>query len=516
MTIGERHVRTGVTLAARNDGHRALAVAVPDPKQQGGRIGITRPQVPELIGANLRCGRLGWLDEHPASAAGCLVLVRAQPAPSCSHTHFVYADLGDRNCGCAPPRPADCEGPGSKDVIGAVVVSLYRAGGVDSEGAEKPPYHTSPAPVDVATEGLIPRRGSCHVGTHRWANGTIGTRHAYRLGCDDCRCIANTPAADADAARGPTTATNPAAGQDHRAVYILYVVYELDLIRALVAALRLVELGSQHQCVVMTHAGTECAAAIGKYNTTALRSRLNVHFDVLPDGISENFLKPPAFIRISRWSKAWPKVAMPTLHRTGYSKLVLLDVDMFLEENLDELFQLSINGATPWIQCKGYARYIGVNSGLLYLLPSAATELKMLASIDAIVAQTKSHNASSSVVDGTKMRIGDQEFYQQMLFPAGDSPEAGASSPPPVLLSPQYNLPSSDCGDQKQWSPKNWHLYHHKPWRAKHQIAFPLCAQTLVARWKTAFTAVVAILQQLGVDLADVEPKFFCLDSSSC
>ena len=127
-------MRTGVTLAARNDGHRALAVAVPDPKQQGGRIGIARPQCPELIAANLRCGRLGWLDEYPATAAGCLVLVRSQPAPNCSHTHFVYADLGDRNCACAPPRPADCEGPGSKDVIGAVVASLYRAGGVDSEG----------------------------------------------------------------------------------------------------------------------------------------------------------------------------------------------------------------------------------------------------------------------------------------------------------------------------------------------------------------------------------------------
>ena len=28
----------------------------------------------------------------------------------------------------------------------------------DSSRVEKPPYHTSPAPVDVATEGLIPLR----------------------------------------------------------------------------------------------------------------------------------------------------------------------------------------------------------------------------------------------------------------------------------------------------------------------------------------------------------------------
>ena len=180
MTIGERHVRTGVTLAARNDGHRALAVAVPDPKQQGGRIGIARPQCPELIGANLRCGRLGWLDEYPATAAGCLVLVRSQPAPNCSHTHFVYADLGDRNCACAPPRPADCEGPGSKDVIGAVVASLYRAGGVDSEGVEKAPYQTSPAPVDVATEGLIPLRliGNRRCGEAAWTLGFADTADA--------------------------------------------------------------------------------------------------------------------------------------------------------------------------------------------------------------------------------------------------------------------------------------------------------------------------------------------------
>ena len=130
---------------------------------------------------------------------------------------------------------------------------------------------------------------------------------------------------------------------------MMYVVYELDLIRALVAALRLVELGSQHQCVVMTHTGADCAAAIGKYNTTALRSRLNVRFDILPDGISGAFLKPPAFIRTARWAKAWPKVAMPTLHRTGYSKLVLLDVDMFLGENLDELFSWA-----PTVPRRGY------------------------------------------------------------------------------------------------------------------------------------------------------------------
>ena len=92
----------------------------------------TESPSPERIGANLRCGQLPWLDECPATPAGCLALVVGQPAARCSHTHFIYADLGDRNCACAPPRPANCDGPGSKDVIGAVVASLYRAGDVDS------------------------------------------------------------------------------------------------------------------------------------------------------------------------------------------------------------------------------------------------------------------------------------------------------------------------------------------------------------------------------------------------
>ena len=98
----------------------------------------------ELVGPRLRCGRIGWLSKFPAAAAGCLALVRAQPAASCSHTYFVYADLGDRNCACTPPR-SNCGDLGSKDVVAAAVASLYRAttssGGLDAGevGSDAPP-----------------------------------------------------------------------------------------------------------------------------------------------------------------------------------------------------------------------------------------------------------------------------------------------------------------------------------------------------------------------------------------
>ena len=86
------------------------------------------PREPERVGAGMRCGGQSWLDKYPATAAGCLALVLGQPTASrCSHTHFVYADLGDRNCACAPLLPAQCDRAGSKDVVAAVVASLYRA-----------------------------------------------------------------------------------------------------------------------------------------------------------------------------------------------------------------------------------------------------------------------------------------------------------------------------------------------------------------------------------------------------
>ena len=94
----------------------------------------------ELVGARLRCGQLGWLDQFPATAAGCMALVLALPAAGCSHTHFVYADLGDRNCACAPPAPAECDGPGSQDVIAATKSSLFRVTALWGGAAVPPPW----------------------------------------------------------------------------------------------------------------------------------------------------------------------------------------------------------------------------------------------------------------------------------------------------------------------------------------------------------------------------------------
>lgn len=81
----------------------------------------------ELVGSKLRCGQLAWLNQYPASPAGCLALVRTQLASICSHSHCVYAAEGDRNCGCVPPPPVDCDKVTSPDVVVASWASLYRA-----------------------------------------------------------------------------------------------------------------------------------------------------------------------------------------------------------------------------------------------------------------------------------------------------------------------------------------------------------------------------------------------------
>lgn len=85
------------------------------------------PALATRLRANVRCGRLAWLQVFPATAAGCLEEVRRHWASDCSHNHFVYADLTDNNCACAPPK-ANCDDlDHSPDIHEAKVSSLYKA-----------------------------------------------------------------------------------------------------------------------------------------------------------------------------------------------------------------------------------------------------------------------------------------------------------------------------------------------------------------------------------------------------
>lgn len=63
-----------------------------------------------------------WLSRFPSRAEECAKMVLQEPAASCSHRHFVWANLGDHNCACAPPA-LDCAGRAHDTP--AIFASLY-------------------------------------------------------------------------------------------------------------------------------------------------------------------------------------------------------------------------------------------------------------------------------------------------------------------------------------------------------------------------------------------------------
>ena len=155
MTIGERHVRTGKRLPARNGGHRALAVAVPDPKHATAPAARRARVCAEPVdgGDYARCGSLDWLG-LTATAAGCAEAVLALPPSTCSHDFFSWANHGDGNCKCAPPRSRCVEGDGLER--GAKVVSLYRVANASADGQCSHETAVQCGPVAAFANGVHP------------------------------------------------------------------------------------------------------------------------------------------------------------------------------------------------------------------------------------------------------------------------------------------------------------------------------------------------------------------------
>ena len=82
------------------------------------------PDGPSLVagGFHLRCRREPWLGMK-ATAAACAAAVLAQPAQNCSHTFFVWGNVGSGNCACAPPQSRCVDGDG---LVYAAASSLYQ------------------------------------------------------------------------------------------------------------------------------------------------------------------------------------------------------------------------------------------------------------------------------------------------------------------------------------------------------------------------------------------------------
>ena len=101
-----------------------------------------------LLASHRRCGELPWLGVA-ATTEACLARVLEQPATACSHTHFIYADLGDRNCACATPG-SHCDPSDDRATRTAAVSSLYRISAPEltpSVLAPGPHNHRSPGPI---------------------------------------------------------------------------------------------------------------------------------------------------------------------------------------------------------------------------------------------------------------------------------------------------------------------------------------------------------------------------------
>lgn len=81
---------------------------------------VEQPPFVERVAPKRRCGKSPWLGPE-ATAKDCAARILAEPAETCSRDHFVYADLGDGNCACAP-RGSACS---TSDTV-AAIASLYR------------------------------------------------------------------------------------------------------------------------------------------------------------------------------------------------------------------------------------------------------------------------------------------------------------------------------------------------------------------------------------------------------
>ena len=138
---------------------RGAAARVYRPRGAAARVEVRPvwPDGPPLVagGYHLRCGREPWLGIK-ATAAACAAAVLAQPWQNCSHTFFVWGNVGDGACACAPPQSRCVDGDG---LVYAAAASLYYTSAKVAKdtpvvprrdgfrGAEALPFYQSPFSV---------------------------------------------------------------------------------------------------------------------------------------------------------------------------------------------------------------------------------------------------------------------------------------------------------------------------------------------------------------------------------
>ncbi len=82
--------------------------------------------------------------------------------------------------------------------------------------------------------------------------------------------------------------------------------------------------------------------------------------------------------RSKRWNETFFKLQVFGL--TQFDKLVFLDADMVLFQNIDELFERPHMSAVPAGIC-AHPDYNGINSGMMVLIPDAAKKEKLISAI---------------------------------------------------------------------------------------------------------------------------------------
>ena len=232
-----------------------------------------------------------------------------------------------------------------------------------------------------------------------------------------------------------------------------------NLYRALVLARGLQRVNSQFRLDIFLHPETQNKLLLSKiyFSIKNSTSKQNYHVNVFPNEIDKRLIDPPPFV-IKRWRYAWAKVAFVAMYKL-YNRIVVLDNDLVILENIDLLFKLEFKLAmTPDYQCKETLMSNHYNSGVIVINPSKYLSIQMLKNIDRGCIPKMSHCE------------GDQDFFELLFKQVGG-----------LALSSQYNMPSNICQVNDI---KIYHMFHHKPWRQAHIVAKKKCTQILIDKWE--------------------------------
>ena len=183
------------------------------------------------------------------------------------------------------------------------------------------------------------------------------------------------------------------------------------------------------------------------------------------------------------------QVSMHSFYRE-FSKIVMLDLDTFMVQHMDELFALNADAITPEAEGdRGLGvKMFAVNSGTMFLVPKPSTERAMIEVV------------KTTIWPAGHGRLSDQDYLELLLV----TPENSTGRPrvPAVVLAPQYNMNSALCNNVLLV--RNWHCHHHKPWRVEHRQPTTPCVVAIIDAWLARYQVLRGILDGLAIP----EPPF--------